>query len=196
MRTHVIKIISLLSFAALSLGQEGRVAQAEIEATLESPAGYASQVSNVQGWAYTTTPGAELIQPFDVKINGVIVQQVPCCSDRGDVKDGDPSIPLRTGFSGVINWAREALDADGSVVLEVVVRDTAGDELILEETLDLYALADFPFSRSVAFAEVDGAAAGGVIEVTAPLPEHMRATWRFLGFDEEGEDDHWAGFAG
>ena len=25
---------------------------------------------------------------------------------------------------------------------------------------------------------------GTVIEVTAPLPEHMRATWRFLGFDE------------
>jgi 23S rRNA pseudouridine955/2504/2580 synthase len=27
--------------------------------------------------------------------------------------------------------------------------------------------------------------AGGVLAVTAPLPEHMRATWRFFGFSEE-----------
>ena len=40
------------------------------------------------------------------------------------------------------------------------------------------------------------APAGGVIEVQAPLPEHMRATWRFLGFDEQDEDDPWAGFPG
>ena len=38
--------------------------------------------------------------------------------------------------------------------------------------------------------------AGSVIDVRAPLPEHMRATWRFLGFDEAGEDDPFAGFAG
>jgi 23S rRNA pseudouridine955/2504/2580 synthase len=38
--------------------------------------------------------------------------------------------------------------------------------------------------------------AGGVIDVQAPLPEHMRDTWRFLGFDEQDEDDPWAGFPG
>lgn len=27
--------------------------------------------------------------------------------------------------------------------------------------------------------------AGGVLAISAPLPEHMRATWRFLGFSEE-----------
>jgi 23S rRNA pseudouridine955/2504/2580 synthase len=27
--------------------------------------------------------------------------------------------------------------------------------------------------------------AGGVLAVTAPLPEHMKATWHFLGFSEE-----------
>lgn len=36
--------------------------------------------------------------------------------------------------------------------------------------------------------------AGGVINVQAPLPEHMRATWRFLGFDEHDDDDPWAAF--
>jgi 23S rRNA pseudouridine955/2504/2580 synthase len=30
--------------------------------------------------------------------------------------------------------------------------------------------------------------AGGVLAVTAPLPEHMRATWLFLGFSEEQGD--------
>ncbi len=29
----------------------------------------------------------------------------------------------------------------------------------------------------------------GALEVIAPLPEHMRATWRFLGFDENAGED-------
>ncbi len=135
-------------------------AGAAVHGLLEAPSGHASQVSNIQGWAYTTTPGAELIQPFDVLIAGVTVQQVPCCSDRGDVRDSNPEAPLQTGFSGVVNWSREALDASGPVVVSVVVRDTAGGELVLEKTVDLYALASFPFSRSVGFIEVDGATGG------------------------------------
>jgi 23S rRNA pseudouridine955/2504/2580 synthase len=31
--------------------------------------------------------------------------------------------------------------------------------------------------------------AGGTLAVSAPLPEHMKATWRFFGFDPESEDD-------
>ena len=33
----------------------------------------------------------------------------------------------------------------------------------------------------------------GVFQVVAPLPEHMRATWRNLGFTEESETDPFAG---
>jgi 23S rRNA pseudouridine955/2504/2580 synthase len=33
---------------------------------------------------------------------------------------------------------------------------------------------------------------GGILEISAPLPDHMRATWRLLGFDEGNEE---AGFA-
>jgi 23S rRNA pseudouridine955/2504/2580 synthase len=29
---------------------------------------------------------------------------------------------------------------------------------------------------------------GGMIDVTAPLPPHMRATWDFFGFDEKQYD--------
>jgi 23S rRNA pseudouridine955/2504/2580 synthase len=31
--------------------------------------------------------------------------------------------------------------------------------------------------------------AGGTLAVTAPLPQHMRATWKFFGFDPEAKDD-------
>ncbi|MDG2304688.1 MAG: hypothetical protein P8R42_08515 [Candidatus Binatia bacterium] len=104
-------------------------AAAEIIGLLETPEGFASQVGNVQGWVYTTTPGAELIQPFDVLIDGVKTGEVPCCSERGDVNEGDPSIPLRTGFSGVTNWAREA--GRGPITVQVRVRDTMGGEVLL-----------------------------------------------------------------
>jgi 23S rRNA pseudouridine955/2504/2580 synthase len=30
---------------------------------------------------------------------------------------------------------------------------------------------------------------GGTLAVTAPLPEHMRATWQFFGFDPDSRDD-------
>ncbi len=34
--------------------------------------------------------------------------------------------------------------------------------------------------------------AGGVLEVTAPLPDQMAATWRFLGFDEAAAGEPFA----
>src|SRR6185437_7811849 len=36
---------------------------------------------------------------------------------------------------------------------------------------------------------------GGTLTVTAPLPAHMRDTWKFLGFDEGEERDPFAGLA-
>ncbi|MGI9414379.1 MAG: hypothetical protein ACR2PM_11960, partial [Hyphomicrobiales bacterium] len=31
---------------------------------------------------------------------------------------------------------------------------------------------------------------GGELDVTAPLPEHMKRTWAFLGFDEQDSASH------
>ena len=120
-RATILTLLLLHTFAT--------PAAAEIIGLLETPDGFASQVGNVQGWVYTTTPGAELIQPFDVLIDGVKTGEVPCCSERGDVNEGDPSIPLRTGFSGVTNWAREA--GRGPITVQVRVRDTMGGEVLL-----------------------------------------------------------------
>ncbi len=137
-------------------------ASAEIIGALETPSGFASQVGNVQGWAYTTTPGASLIQPFDVLIDGVKKMEVPCCSERGDVKGDDPDIPLRTGFSGVTNWAREA--GGDPITVEVRVRDTMGGEILLTQTdVEVVALATgFPFSSVVEWGDVAGPVSEGV----------------------------------
>lgn len=133
-------------------------ADAAIIGFLETPDGFASQIGNVQGWVYTTTPGAELIQPFDVLIDGVKKGEVPCCSERGDVKGGDPSIPLRTGFAGVTNWAREA--GVGAITVQVRVRDTMGGEVLLtQKNVEVFALASFPFSALVEFDEETGSIA-------------------------------------
>lgn len=133
-------------------------ARAEIVGLLETPSGFASQIGNVQGWAYTTTPGAELIQPFDVLVNGEKIMEVPCCSDRADVRDANPDAPLRTGFSAVTNWAREA-DED-EILVQVVVRDTAGGTLVLSrDQVRTFAFVAHPFSGIVEWLEPAGASA-------------------------------------
>lgn len=142
-------------------------ARAEIVGLLETPSDFASQIGNVQGWAYTTTPGAELIQPFDVLVNGEKILEVPCCSDRADVRDAHPDAPLRTGFSAVTNWAREA-DED-EILVQVVVRDTAGDTLVLTRSeVQTFAFVGHPFSGIVEWLEPAGASADGPQSLPAP----------------------------
>lgn len=144
-------------------------ASSEIIGLLESPSGFASQIANVQGWAYTTTPGAELIQPFDVLVDGEKIMSVPCCSDRLDVKGDDPAIPLLTGFSAVTNWAREA--GEDPVVVQVLVTDTmGGSKLLTQSGVEVFGLASFPFSAMMEWAEVAGPLGGG-----GPLPSPIAA---------------------
>ena len=154
--TRLILLVSTL----LTLIAVAEPASAEIFGLLETPDGFASQIGNVQGWAYTTTPGAELVQPFDVLVNGVKKMEVPCCSERGDVKGEDPDIPLQTGFSGVTNWAREA--GGDPIAVQVRVRDTMGGEkLLTQPSVAVYGLASFPFSSVVEWGEVSGPVSDG-----------------------------------
>ena len=73
-------------------------AEAAITAVLESPNEVASEVSNIQGWAFTTTPGASLTPPFKVYVDGDEVLEIPCCGARADVREVHPDAPLATGF--------------------------------------------------------------------------------------------------
>ncbi len=132
------------AFIALALSQAAVPARGEILGALEGPT-VGAQVSNVQGWAFTTTPGARLIQPFQVRIDGVDAMLVPCCSDRGDVQAVHPTAPRQTGFSGVFNWG--LLGGGGDFVsVEVIVEDTKGGRRMLKRTVPIYALSDdIPF---------------------------------------------------
>lgn len=133
-------------------------ARSAIVGNLEGPATVGSQISNIQGWVFTNTPGAELIQPFQVRIGGVDVMKVPCCGDRGDVQEQNPGAPLLTGFSGVYNWGLLGGGGD-EVLVEVIVTDTAGGEKVLSTTVSAYSLTEaFSFVHHV------GAAPNGLTD--------------------------------
>lgn len=146
-------------------------AHAEIIGSLEVPDGIASGTSNVQGWVFTNTPGAELIQPFAVLINGEEQFKVPCCGDRADVQVIHPDAPLLSGFSGVYNWGLAATNlavpvaaADApqggpiatEILVQVVVTDTAGGVEILGKTVELYHPTTWPRSSLAAWEELVG----------------------------------------
>ncbi len=151
--------------AGLGLALQSTAANAAIFGTLEAPDEFASGISNVQGWAYTDTPGAELVQPFDVLLDGEVQFQVPCCGDRGDVMAANPGAPLQTGFSAVYNWglawvarntavpvsAGDSPQGGGgggtSVVVQVRVTDTMGGEKLLTKVVSLYHPTTWPRSK-------------------------------------------------
>lgn len=150
-RRKIIRTLIAVSLAALSHAG-ARPADAAIVGQLETPNDSVAGIGNVQGWVYTNTPGATLIQPFDVYVDGTKILSVPCCSERGDVQSVIPEAPLRTGFSGTTNWGREA--GRGPVDVAVVVRDTAGGELILRRVgVEVHASTALPFSASAEWTE-------------------------------------------
>jgi len=170
--------------AGLGLALPAVSANAEIIGSLEAPSGFASGISNVQGWVFTNTPGAELIQPFAVLINGVEEFKVPCCGDRGDVQDAYPDAPLLTGFSGVRNWGLDwtainnPVSADTpqgggpatQITVQVVVTDTMGGLKLLTKIVDLYHPTPWPRSVNTSWRDSDDPfipelpfAAGGMI---------------------------------
>jgi len=151
-------LCAVTAAAWLTLG--AGAAHGGIVGLLEAPTGIASGISNVQGWVYTTTPGAKLVQPFDVLVDGAKVMQVPCCADRGDVKAAHPEAPLATGFSAVFNWSLItdplgplADRPEGELapnVVEVLVRDDKGGMATLSSTVEAVQ-AGFEFNRTMSW---------------------------------------------
>lgn len=84
-------------------------------------------IRNIRGWVYSTA-GSELQQPFQVYIDGKRSIDVPCCSSRGDVTAAHAGAPLRTGFSGILNWG---LLSPAKHRVEVKIKSRAGEELTL-----------------------------------------------------------------
>ena len=147
-----------------------------IVANLETPvlgidgiAADATGISNVQGWAYTTTPGAEIERHVEVFIDGEFAMLVPCCGDRGDVEAAGG--PLLAGFSGVYNWG---LLASGSHEMKLVIKSTIGEELIIVRNLNTARFGDQPYVREMEFTNGSGGAYTGdtlsceTVPVSAP----------------------------
>ncbi|MDG2303109.1 MAG: hypothetical protein P8R42_00420 [Candidatus Binatia bacterium] len=107
-------------------------ATARLIGTLEEPVngGQCAGIGNIRGWVYSST-GSELVQPFQVSIDGQKSIEVPCCGSRGDVSSKQAGAPARSGFSGVLNFG---LLSPGSHKVSMSIQSRAGEKLTLETT--------------------------------------------------------------
>jgi hypothetical protein len=97
---------------------------ATIEAALEEPGSFAAGIGNVRGWAYSTT--GQINPVLDVLVDGQAVIEIPCCASRQDVRDAHPEAPVRSGFSGALNWS---LLSSGPHTVAVRITSTTGESL-------------------------------------------------------------------
>lgn len=181
-------VARVMVFAGLVSALLSSPARAEIVGDLELPDGFASGASNVQGWAYTTTPGARLTPPFAVLIDGVEQFKVACCGDRGDVQAAHPEAPLLTGFATVYNWGLAAtamlplahpsgLIGLTRILVQVVVTDDMGGVKVLGKSVDLYHPTSWPRSKLMQW-DSDPAPAGlsrAASETAAAAPADVRS---------------------
>jgi len=126
-----------------------------ITAQLETPVngGIASGISNVQGWAFTTTPGASIETLVQILIDGAPSIHVPCCSDRADVQQRFSGAPLTTGFAGVFNWG---LLTPGTHTLSALVQSTAGESKTLSTTFTSVRVGPASFYSNLQWADASG----------------------------------------
>jgi hypothetical protein len=189
--TNVSKIRATIMAAAVLVVVGPLPAGAAIVGLLELPDGFVSGASNIQGWAYTTTPGAKLSSQFDVFINGELAMTIPCCSGRGDVKDAHPEAPVQTGFSGIYNWGLvatapvpvsvpEGMSLSPQALVEVVVTDDMGGSRTLSTTVDVFHPTPWPFSKLAQWKGPEIVPLGGPETAAAVMPPLLDADCTLL----------------
>lgn len=131
-----------------------------IRAALEVPGEEAVMggIVPVQGWAYTTSPGADIQRLVEVHLDGQLAFRIPCCSDRRDVQAVYPEAPALAGFSGTFNWQ---LPEPGEHEIEVRVFDTTGASVSMRRTIRTVRLTDVPFVRDATWS-LPGAASASI----------------------------------
>ena len=103
-------------------------ADAAIRATFESPgdAQPVAGITTVQGWAFETALDAH-ISGVTLIIDGTLRQDIPCCSERGDIPLAFPALPaeqtLNSGWAMTFNWG---LLSAGVHTLRVEIASTSG----------------------------------------------------------------------
>ena len=124
----------------------------KITAVFENPPGQtvsiyvtAGGIGMVSGWAFTENPDAE-IERVSLRIDEAAVgEEIPCCSDRLDVRNAFPTVaPPNTGFGGPINFN---LIPSGARTIGVEIRDTAdpAETRIIDHEVSVVRLGDAEF---------------------------------------------------
>ena len=108
----------------------------------------AGGIGMVSGWAFTRNPDAE-IDRVSLRIDGdrstEVGEEIPCCSDRPDVKAAFPAAaPQNTGFGGLVNFN---LIPSGARTIGVEIRDTAdpAETRIIDHEVSVVRLGDAEF---------------------------------------------------
>ncbi|MBI3798420.1 MAG: YncE family protein [Deltaproteobacteria bacterium] len=132
------------------------VAPTSIQLRLENPAPNTttsstqtvSGISVVSGWTFSPTTGAA-IDSIQLRIDSGLVGEIPCCSDRPDVKaayvgqsDELQQQALNSGFGSLQNF--NLLDS-GPHTLSVAVQDSTGATSTAESSIRTVKLADSEF---------------------------------------------------
>jgi len=118
-----------------------------IIATFESPeAGSVSGIDAIHGWAFDTEAGAR-ISSIKLFIDGILIDDISCCSERPDVQTAFPEFPsdntLHSGWGIAFNWG---LLSTGEHTVKVELQNTRG-ELFFPETRTVTVVrpGDFEF---------------------------------------------------
>lgn len=137
-------VIACVSAACLALSAS--VGSAAIQGNLEGPNGseIASGIANVQGWVFPTLPGDVIETELDVYVDGQFVMNIPCCGDRGDVKQAHPQAPMLSGFSGAYNFSSLT---PGTHTMEVHAYSKLGDHKVLSTTFDSARLGSYAYNK-------------------------------------------------
>ena len=121
--------------------------QAAIRAALESPENgqAASGIAIIRGWAFATRAGVQ-ISSVELFIDGVRSGNIPCCSERADVRAAFPQFPatntLNSGWGITVNWG---IVSSGSHTVRVDVKTTAGESFSAASMVTVVKPGDFEF---------------------------------------------------
>ena len=143
-----------------------RIVRAEetdaIRANLENPPPLALLTVGgkglVSGWAFPLASSAS-IASVHLRVDGVNIQTIPCCTIREDVASGNTGFPqaLRSGFATVVNF-NELSSAKHKIGVEI--RTSTGASLVIEREATVVRLGEAPFldefDLSQASAQIQG----------------------------------------
>lgn len=154
-------ILSIISSLLLT-GGGIHVVWAGIHAVLENPGGdqFVSGVRLISGWAFAVSddPGNPVALPVTIQlsIDGQDYGEIPCCVDRGDVREEHGEHALKSGFGQVFNFGelsgigegseeRGADQAKGQYTVRITISAEGVESEIIEHTVTVVRPAGYRF---------------------------------------------------